>query len=244
MMKNNKKSMRNEMHNEEERQELLNKNDMESNDVDSHSEKCRHNDDDLLLYAYLNLLDDRFFLVSANEISLFDKYLAYAKKDDKEITVDMESNDEKEYQLVYGGIMIRQEEDINKIIQCLQNNKGTALIDLDSEADGHLIASSYDDIEVYLNKTSNERETGNYVPFVALMKTHHVLHDEEISITMFPYCGGLVWEDMINKPFLLACRETVSYDNLNKDNWKEFIDENLLMNIFSVADLYIPKEKI
>lgn len=241
-MKNNNKSMKNEMHNEEERQELLNKNDMESNDIHSHSEKCRHNDD-LPLYAYMNLSDDRFFLVSANEISLFDKYLSYAKAGDKGITVNLESNNRKEYQLVYGGIMVHKEEDVNKVIQYLQINKGTALIDLDSEADGYLIASFYDDIEVYLHKTSSEGERGNYVPFVALMRTHYVLHDEEISITMFPYCGGLVWEEMINKPFLLACRETVSYDNLNKDNWKGFIDENLLMNIFSVADLYIPKEK-
>lgn len=218
---------------------------MENKDCCSHSESCRYNDEDLMLYAFLNLMDDKFFLVSANEISLFDKYFAYAKNDDKEISIDLESNEKRPYQLVYGGIMFRQEEnDIHKIQKYLENNKGAALIDLDSESDGHIIASSYDDIKIYPYKTLIKVATDNFVPFVALMKTHHVLHDEEISITMFPYCGRLVWEDMINKPFLFACRETVSFDNLNKDNWEEYIDENLLLDVFKVADLYIPKEEI
>lgn len=204
-----------------------------------HSESCRYTDDDLMLYAYLNLFDDRYFLVSANEIGLFEKYLEYAKNDDKAVMIDMESNDNVSYQLVYGGMMFRDELNINNMTEYLEKNKGCALIDLDSETDGHLIASSYDDIKLYPHKA-----TKNFVPFVALMKTHHVLHDEEISITMFPHCGGLVWEEMINKPLLLACRETVKYEDLDTENWQNYISEEILMKAFSVADLYCPKENI
>lgn len=204
--------------------------------LNSHSDKCKYSDDDLLLYAYLNLFDDKYSLISANELDLFDKYLDYAKNDDKSIVIDMEANEDVPYKLVYGGIMIKDEISFDSIKEYIEKNKGCALIDLDSESNGHLIASVYDDIKIYIDEDSEK-----FVPFVALMKTHHVLHDEEISITMFPYCGGLVWEDMINKPCLLACRETVQIADLTENNWKTFIDETLLHDIFKVADLYTPK---
>ena len=37
------------------------------------------------------------------------------------------------------------------------------------------------------------------------------------------------------------CRKTVAIDGLNPLNWEQYIDEELLMRTFSVADLYIPK---
>ena len=206
----------------------------------AHSKSCRYNEEDLLLYAALEFTNGRTSLISANESALYDRYLDYALNKDKDVSIDLESHEKQPYQLVYGGLMFSREEiNIIEIQSSLEQNKETAFIDLDSEKDGHVTASLYYDIKLF---PDNEAATDGFVPFVALMKTHHVLHDKESSITMFPYGARLVWEDMINRPFLLACRETASFDDLSRDNWKDHIDEDLLMRVFKVADLYTPKE--
>lgn len=67
-----------------------------------HSHDCRYKDDDMLLYAYLEIHNQRC-LLSANEVSVFDEYLEYAHNDDKNINIDFDRNDKSPYQLVYGG---------------------------------------------------------------------------------------------------------------------------------------------
>ena len=135
-----------------------------------------------------------------------------------------------------GGVMYREDIDSGEVESYLESNIGCALIDLDGESDCDLIASQYEAIKLYKNHAK-----GNWMPFVALMRTHHTLNDAEYSITMFPYTGNYVWECMVNKVLLLACRKTVAIDGLNPLNWEQYIDEELLMRTFSVADLYIPK---
>lgn len=200
-----------------------------------HSHDCRYKDDDMLLYAYLEI-HNQWCLLSANEVSVFDEYLEYAHNDDKNINIDFDRNDKSPYQLVYGGVMYREDLDSGKVESYLESNIGCALIDLDGESDCDLIASQYEAIKLYKNHAK-----GNWMPFVALMRTHHTLNDAEYSITMFPYTGNYVWECMVNKVLLLACRKTVAIDGLNPLNWEQYIDEELLMRTFSVADLYIPK---
>jgi hypothetical protein len=200
-----------------------------------HSHDCRYKDDDMLLYAYLEI-HNQWCLLSANEVSVFDEYLEYAHNDDKNINIDFDRNDKSPYQLVYGGVMYREDIDSGKVESYLESNIGCALIDLDGESDCDLIASQYEAIKLYKNHAK-----GNWMPFVALMRTHHTLNDAEYSITMFPYTGNYVWECMVNKVLLLACRKTVAIDGLNPLNWEQYIDEELLMRTFSVADLYIPK---
>lgn len=207
---------------------------MHKKEKNTHSHNCRYKDDDMLLYAYLEICDKRC-LLSANEISVFDDYLEYAHNDDKNINIDFDRNDKSPYQLVYGGVMFPGNIDSGEIESYLENNKGCALIDLDSESNGNLIASQYEAIKLYKN-----HDKGNWMPFVALMRTHHILDDAEYSVTMFPYTGKYVWECMVNKILLLACRKTVAIDGLDLLNWEQYIDEELLMRIFSVADLYIP----
>lgn len=200
-----------------------------------HSHDCRYKDDDMLLYAYLEIHNQRC-LLSTNEVSVFDEYLKYAHNDDKNINIDFDRNDKSPYQLVYGGVMYREDIDSGEVESYLESNIGCALIDLDGESDCDLIASQYEAIKLYKNHAK-----GNWMPFVALMRTHHTLNDAEYSITMFPYTGNYVWECMVNKVLLLACRKTVAIDGLNPLNWEQYIDEELLMRTFSVADLYIPK---
>lgn len=200
-----------------------------------HSHDCRYKDDDMLLYAYLEI-HNQWCLLSANEVSVFDEYLEYAHNDDKNINIDFDCNDKSPYQLVYGGVMYREDIDSGEVESYLESNIGCALIDLDGESDCDLIASQYEAIKLYKNHAK-----GNWMPFVALMRTHHTLNDAEYSITMFPYTGNYVWECMVNKVLLLACRKTVAIDGLNPLNWEQYIDEELLMRTFSVADLYIPK---
>ena len=202
-----------------------------------HSIRCRYNNDSLMLYAYLELKEGVFSLISANEMARFEEFLELAHKEDESISIDMESNDTIPYKLVYGGLMIKKDITYEFAEASLKNSAGGAWIDVDSETNGNIKCSAYDAIKLYPEKAENEK----WIPFVCLMKTHHVLHNEEVSVTMFPYTGGLVWELIVNKPFLLACRETVEIEELNTDNWEKYISEELLTKVYKVADLYIPK---
>lgn len=148
--------------------------------------------------------------------------------------IDFGRNEKSPYQLVYGGVMFHGNIDSGEIESYFESNKGCALLDPDSASNGNLIASYCDAIKLYKN-----HDKGNRMPFVALMRTRHVLNDAEYAVAMFPFTGKEGWECMFNKILLLACR-TVAIDGLDLLNWEQYIDKELLMRIFSVADLFIP----
>lgn len=209
-----------------------------------HSSKCRYNDESKVLYALMELADDKYALMSATEVAKFDKLLDYAQNEDNEISCDFDVNDNEPYKIVYGGMMLNKtrynESEIEfawlEASNTIRENLGCALLDVDSENDGKFIASTIDGIKFYPGKAVSEV----WIPFVALMKTHHTLHDSESSISMFPCLSDcFIWEMMVNKPFLFACRETVEIEGLTKENWENYISEELVEKAYSVADLLV-----
>lgn len=207
-----------------------------------HSEKCRYNEDSKMLYALMEVKEGDYVLMSVTEVSKFEEYLTFARNDDRDVSYDLESNDAVPYKIVYGGLLLNKtqyrdaeiDSAWHKTANNIMDNLGCAYIDADSEENGNFTASSLDDVKFYSEKANSTI----FIPFAALVKTHHVLHDSATSVSMFPYFKDtLAWEMMVNKPFILACRETAEIDGLTKDNWKEYISEDLLEKAYAVADL-------
>lgn len=198
-----------------------------------HTDKCCYELSDNILYALMDVTESKKILISAFELDLFDKYLELAKNNDKDVYVDLDFCESQPYKIVYGGLMFHdiEWEDVSKYAEQL---KGYALVDLEDEP-YNLVASCYDDIIFFPDKAKSK----NFIPFAALMRTKYDLKEFEYSITMFPCCGSLIWEDLANRPFLLACRESILLpENVSINNWKEYISQNILMEKYSVADLY------
>lgn len=212
-----------------------NRNNKTPDDVEFHCE-CEN---EVLQYAYMEIEPDDFRLISAREYVRFDELLRIAKEEDKEIFVDMDTSDDYPFQLCYGaiGLNIKISGWTEDLIGYIEKSKNCAFICVEEDTN-ELIASSYADIVVEPNEDS-----GNFIPFVALMRTPYSQHDADTSVTMFPYSGRLVFEDMINRPFALACREIVPTD-ATLDNWKEKIDLSLLHKYASKATIVenIPEE--
>lgn len=197
-----------------------------------HSEDCYYKDEDALLYALMQVAEDKYILISANEVSVFDDYLEAAKDNDRGIDIDLDTCDKEPYQLVYGSLLFH-DIDREKLIEYVNGLKNYALIDLDVEEFGKLTASAYADICLF-EECGKRRGS---IPFVALMQT---LCKENVctSTTMFPCCNRLVWENMVNRSFLLACRKFVKIDGLTLDNWKSHIDMDVLDKAYQNAELY------
>lgn len=212
-----------------------NRNNKTPDDVEFHCE-CENN---AMQYAYMEIEPGDLRLISARECGRFDELLRIAKEEDKEIFVDMDTSDDYPFQLCYGaiGLGVKNSGWTEDLIGYIENIKDCALICVEEETN-ELIASSYADIVVEPNENSD-----NFIPFVALMRTPYSQHDADTSVTMFPYSGHLVFEDMINRPFALACREIVPTD-ATLDNWKEKIDLSLLHKYASKATIVenIPEE--
>lgn len=200
-----------------------------------HSRECRYNDDDKLLYVIMMIRDHKA-LISANEAVLFDDLLREAHNGDKNI-VEHEPDESCPYKLVYGGIMcLKDATDFDEVKKNLDRNKGCAFTTVDDFDGKNLPLSTIEDYYIEDNNDSV------YRPFVALMQTDTTLHDIETSVTFLPRTNRLVWEDIVNKQFLIAARETVEIENLTTDNWQQHIDKDLLVKYYMIADKYIPKE--
>lgn len=201
-----------------------------------HSENCRYKDDDKLAYAYFAITDETRILIAASEIALFDEYLEYAKADDKNIIIDHEQPDHEPFQIMYGGIMFDEEKvSVEKVMELANELKGYSLYDL--EAEGKVNVSGYTDIVFYPEDANSK----NFIPFAAFIQTPHRLIDTEAPKTLFPAFANyrFVWEKMVNRPFLFACRESFLADDCTVENWKEKIDKDRLMAAYNIADLVI-----
>lgn len=199
-----------------------------------HSENCCYQDEDLLLYASMEISEDRRILVSAEEVSLFDKYLELAKSRDFRVRIDFEASERQPLKIVYGGLVLQDSVTFEEAKEFAEKGKNCALIEFLEDPE-KIVASAYEDILFY-----PEFATKNFmIPFAALMSTYHEEEHLEASVTLFPYCGRFVWEDMANRVFALACRkfEKVS-DDLDVGNWRARIDFSKLEEAYRVADLY------
>lgn len=202
----------------------------------THSDTCRYKEEDMLLYAYLELGDNKI-LISANEVGLFDMYLEKARNKDKEITIDYAESDDEPYQIIYGGLMFNNDKHkLEEILDFAERMKGFAFIALEEDK---VVVSGYLDIEIYPSDAVSE----GFLPFAALMQTTYRLENMDYSITMFPALKGYyIWENMVNRPFLLACRKGYMKEGVTPENWKEHIVYDEMLEVYKVSDLYIPAE--
>lgn len=199
--------------------------------MNSHSQNCNYNDCDALLYCIMDVNGKRL-PVSAREAQVFNLYLNLAKKKDKGLKIDMDAADGESLSLVYGGLLFQGE--YGEIADLAVSLKGYAFLDLDREKNG-LTASCYQDIVLF----PELKKSGSFIPFAALMQTTHPFGNPDTSVTMFPLMGeGCVWEQMANRPFLLACRKKMDLPaNAAVGNWKGYIDEEQMLEAYRVADL-------
>lgn len=123
-------------------------------------------------------------------------------------------------------------DDIKDAVESL---KGKALLDLDRDKD-ELAASCYDDIIFFLE----HKRADNCIPFAALMHTTHPFDNKDVSVTMFPCYENLyVWECMVNRKFLLACRKKVTAgESATLTNWKDKINKDELIAAYNISGIY------
>lgn len=197
-----------------------------------HSHKCRYSENDKMQYALMQITQDHRILISAYELCYFDKYLAYAKEKDKGVKIDYSQPDNEPLQIVYGGMMFDKDSvSFQKVKDISDKLAGFAIYDLEEDK---VNVSGYEEIIYFPEYAVSE----TYIPFAALMQTTHRLQNMNYSITMFASASGkAVWEAMVNRPFLLACRESILLERLRKENWKQFIDKKRMMEAYQIADL-------
>lgn len=119
-----------------------------------------------------------------------------------------------------------------EIVEMANNMKGYALMELVD--DEKIRVSGYDDIYIL----EHGKAEGNY-PFAALMKSKNTSENPNCSNTMFPAVEHkCVWDSMVSRRFLMACRYAEQPDGLTKENWRSFISEDKMIEINKVADLY------
>lgn len=198
-----------------------------------HSKSCRYRDNDKMQYAYLKI-EEKFILILAYEFELFDSYLEKAIEDDKNIKINYEQSDNEPYQIVYGAMMFDEiHHTYSDIVALAKRMEGYAFLDLELEK---VNVSGYQEILFFPEEALAEE----FIPFVALMQTPHHLQRMKYSITMFPALENhLIWESMVNRPFLLACRESIMMEGLSEDNWTKYIEKNKLMQAYKIADLVV-----
>lgn len=196
-----------------------------------HSEGCIYKGKKLL-YALIEL-DETEIMIAASEMSLFDTYFQHAWNEDNNLAVNYDEPESEPYQLVYGSILSNLP--YNELVNEIYKMKGYPLLELIDE--NEVRVSVYDDILML----EHGKAEGNY-PFVALMKTKDTF-SMYYSNTMFPKQFPSVWESLVNRTYLLACRYAIRPDGLTKENWKSRISEETMKSINEIADLYTGDEK-
>ena len=175
----------------------------------------------------------RQVIISVKESNVFEDYLNSANNNDADIHIAKESIKEQ-YQLVYGSIIYNADEELDK--EYIESGVDKSLITLDVPKYGELDKSYYAGIKMY----DNQITIGEYakaVPFVALMQT--TCKQDINPITMFHVLkDAKVWESMVNRRFLFACKKFVKIDGLTKENWKEHIDKNILIEAYALSTMY------
>ena len=177
-----------------------------------------------MYYARMELNENHSCLISANEIENFDKYLKLAREGDRNITIDLDTDEKCKPIIVAGKVLLQSTSRGNQTLKTIKASKNCALINIEEDFDENLAhqihASAY--LDIILDKTHADNAGG--VPFWALMQTLETFQDHR-PLTLFPCTGGLVWEDLVNRPYLLACRRVIPTGKTpTVRTWKKYID--------------------
>lgn len=188
-----------------------------------------------LLYALMQITKERKIIISANETENYEYYLEKANNNDENITIDMDTAEDTPYQIVYGALLYHGD-NMDDVIEDAAKLKKYALLNLEKQENENrdeLAASAYSDIR-FLPQMRNREES---IPFAALMQTTQT-EQEHISVTLFPCLDMSVFESMVNRSFLLACRKFVKIPGLTEANWDKYIDTEIWKEAYLVAERY------
>lgn len=201
--------------------------------------KCKYHDKNME-YAYMERPDGKRFLISAEELLLHDKYLRYARRNDKGVKI-VEPADDNPLKIVYGMMLVNPLFEVAEALKLADDIKTYALFDINQK---YVNISVYEDIQFDMDyKRSNEgcedcedceyycaSETNEF-PFAALMNTSHTFNGNRCAVTIFPALKNnkTIFEKMVNRPFALACIKSCQVEGLTLENWKKYIDKEEML---------------
>lgn len=180
-------------------------------------------------YAYMELTDDFTALIDAEEMCFFDALLEKAKEN-IDIEIDETSEENASYKLVYGGMLVNEK--ITNVEEAAKLAKEMAGFAFAHIAEDVATICNYKEIVFFSNTKLDEMG----IPFAAIMKLPFELNDKNCSITLTPLLEGHdnMWEHMVNRPFLLACRLEEDIKG-KKKNLKTLVNTVKLQEAFSRA---------
>ncbi len=198
--------------------------------------KCKYYDKKIE-YAHMELTDGKMFLIAAEELTVYDKYLRYANKHDRGVKiVESESDSLK---IVYGMMLVNPLYDAAKALKIADDVKKFGLYDISAKC---VNVSAYEDILFDMDYAKNNKDCEwcefncacserTQFPFAALMDTAHTFNGNSCAVTIFPALSNFntVFEKMLNRPFALACIKSCQVEGLTQENWKKYIDKKEML---------------
>lgn len=206
-------------------------------------DRCKCEKDLLMQYAFMEI-GEIMAIVEAEEYSIFDELVEKAKSG-KDLPVDETTVNSTNYKIVYGSIIFRSEcfteKETIKIIQDMTNYNFIYI------QENKATVCEYCDIKLY--PQAEYRNSDTMIPFVALMKLPFSLNERSNSITLTPIIGEkgkelTIFEYMINRPFILACRKEFIAENLTKENYEQYIDMKTLKKAYDLSDIITDMDEI
>lgn len=195
----------------------------------NHTETCPFCDA-AMKYAYMQLTEEYFALMDAEEMCFFDKLLEKAKSEEA-IEIDETSEEQVLYKLVYGGLLVNkkimEKEEVLKIV------KEMAGFPFAHIQEDHATICQYKEIMFYENHGANCMG----IPFAAIMKLSEGLNDRNRSVTLTPLFEdhNNMWEQMVNRPFLLACRLEENITGRENEKLETLVHKEKLHEAFARA---------
>lgn len=201
--------------------------------MEKHIENCRY-EDNAPIYALMQFGPHRI-LIAASEVEYFNQQMQNVNGiKEFEGSLTYEEIESLPPTLVYGAIMTSATTKTEDVVKEVERLKECTLV---SATENEIKVACYLDIELLMDCAD---EQNGRIPFAALMQIPDTIDaDAETSQSYFACYKDLgVFESLLNRHFILACRRTDRKEDLTIDNWKEHIDYTALSNAFDVADLY------
>jgi len=186
--------------------------------------------DAAMKYAYMQLTENFFALMDAEEMCFFDALFEKAKnKTETEFDETLEEN--VSYKLVYGGLLVNEKiMTKEEAIKVVKEMTGFSFAQIKEDT---AITCQYKEIMLLEN---NEVDNMG-IPFAAIMKLPEELNERNCSITLTPLFEhhDNMWERIVNRPFLLACRLEEDIIKTETETLSTLIDKEKLNEAFARA---------
>lgn len=201
-----------------------------------HSKHCRHNDDDCIKYAFMEIAENKMILIDAEELAFLDDMLELAKKGE-DVPVDDTTIDSTKPKLVYGAVLVdaNKSEDTSEILDIVKQMEGYGFFHIAIEK---ATLCKYSKIKLFPELAVDS----TFIPFAAVMQIPFSLENQVCAYTLTPLAkpkdgDWCILDFLLNRPFLLACREEVIIDDLTPENFETYINKEDLMSAYHNADL-------